>query len=138
VEENGSLKTMIVDDEEDNLSLYKDYLSSKGHQVTSSLTANNIMDEYENTHPDITIIDYKLPGKDGIDAAIELLTKYPSAPILFVTAYDNLNKEILRNHIFENKHIDILLKPVKLIKIETCMFNLVYKDKDSIIPHLRN
>lgn len=46
--------------------------------------------------------------------------------------------EILKNHIFEDKHIEILLKPVKLIKIETCMFDVVYKDKDSIIPHLTN
>jgi DNA-binding response OmpR family regulator len=57
-------KVMIVEDEQDILLLYKDYLKSKGHFViVSSTTADEVLVDYEKYAPDIVIIDYKLPGK---------------------------------------------------------------------------
>ena len=57
-------KVMIVEDEQDILLLYKDYLKSKGHFViVSSTTADEVLADYEKYAPDIVIIDYKLPGK---------------------------------------------------------------------------
>jgi DNA-binding NtrC family response regulator len=123
------LKIMIIEDEEDILILYKDYLNSRGHDVVcSSLNANNIMADFEKNLPDISLIDYRLLGhKSGIDAAIEILTKYPLSPILFITAYEPFRKEILNNPFFEDKSIDVLIKPVRLNEIEKVMLNLVKK-----------
>ena len=45
--------------------------------------------------PDIYLIDYRLPGnKNGIDVATEILNKFPSASILFITAYELLLRDI--------------------------------------------
>ncbi|MFN2435234.1 MAG: hypothetical protein ABR515_07650 [Nitrososphaeraceae archaeon] len=74
------------------------------------------------------MIDYRLPGnKNGIEVAIEILIKFPTAPILFITAYENLQKEISKNPIFYDKNVQVLLKPVKLDKIEDVMVNLMNK-----------
>ena len=96
------LKIMIVEDEEDILILYKDFLSSKGHDVTTTyLNGDDMIKEIDSVKSEIYLIDYRLPGnKNGIEVAIEILIKFPTAPILFITAYENLQKEISKNPIF--------------------------------------
>lgn len=121
---------MMLEDDEDILTLYNDYLSSKGHQVVNKYkSANNILEDIDKECPDIFLIDYKLPGnKNGIEIAVEILNKFPSANILFITAYELLDRELLDNRIFDGKNIQVLLKPIKLHEIENSMVNLVNKN----------
>ena len=121
------LKVMIIEDEQDILLLYKDYLINRGHQVlVTSTSASEITSDYDKVKPDITIIDYKLPGKkDGIQAAAQIYSKYPSAAILIVTAYDTVIDEVSKNTIFENKNFNILIKPVKLFILEGEMYKVL-------------
>jgi DNA-binding response OmpR family regulator len=121
------LNIMILEDEEDILILYKDYLSGRGHDVVSTyLTANNVLSEFGEKLPDICLVDYRLPGKtNGLDAATEILNKFPSMPILFVTAYEPLVREIKLNTFLEDKKISVFVKPVMLEEIEKTMMNLV-------------
>jgi hypothetical protein len=46
-------------------------------------------------------------------------------PILFVTAYEPLVREIKLNTFLEDKKISVLVKPVMLEEIEKTMMNLV-------------
>jgi DNA-binding NtrC family response regulator len=127
--EKKQLSIMIIEDEQDILLLYKDYLLSRGHKVlATSTTANEILSDYDRIKPDIAIIDYKLPSeKNGIDAAIQILNKYPSAAILIVTAYETVKKEIARNTFFRDKRVEILIKPLRLALIESSIINIVIK-----------
>lgn len=124
-----SLKIMIVEDDEDNLTLYSDYLSKKGYHVIARYTkANDIKTDLERHSPDIYLINPKLPGnKTGTEVAIEILDIYPSAPILFITADNRQPVEIKKNPKLRDKKVDVLLKPVKLEKIEHSILNLVNK-----------
>ncbi len=125
------LKVVIVEDEEDILRLFSDYLSSQGHHILSCYTnANDAISSLGKGEPDIFLIDYRLPGgKNGIDLAIEILTKYPLMPILFITAYEPLKAEVVKYSIFQGKKIQILLKPVTLPEIEITMLNLVTNNR---------
>jgi len=124
-----SLKIMIVEDDEDILTLYSDYLSRKGYQVIARYTkGNNIKSDLERYLPDLYLINSKLPGKKtGTEVATEILNVYPSAPILFITADYRQPEEIEKNPIFRDKKVDVLLKPVKLDEIEHSIINLVNK-----------
>jgi len=120
---------MIVEDDEDILTLYSDYLSRKGYQVIARYTkGNNIKSDLERYLPDLYLINSKLPGKKtGTEVATEILDVYPSAPILFITADYRQPEEIEKNPIFRDKKVDVLLKPVKLDEIEHSIINLVNK-----------
>jgi DNA-binding NarL/FixJ family response regulator len=86
------------------------------------------MDDIKEHTPDIYLIDYKLPGsKNGIDAAIEILTEFPSAPILFVTADERTARIISKNPLLTNNRVTVVLKPIKLDKLEKTMLQLVNK-----------
>jgi DNA-binding LytR/AlgR family response regulator len=125
-EKPKKLKIMIIEDEEDILILYSDFLRVLDHEIVcNSLHANHIMSDFEKYVPDICLIDYKIPGhKSGMDAAIEILTKYPLTPIMFITAYDQFQKEINDNAFFKDKNIRILIKPVRLTEIEKIILEL--------------
>lgn len=127
--ERKQFSIMIIEDEQDILLLYKDYLLSKGHNVVAtSTTANEILSDYDRIRPDVAIIDYKLPAdKNGIDAAIQIIEKYPSAAILIVTAYETVTKEIAKISLFDNKRVEVLIKPLRLAQLENSIVNIVNK-----------
>ena len=127
--EKKRFSIMIIEDEQDILLLYKDYLLSKGHNVVAtSTTANEIISDYDRIRPDVAIIDYKLPAdKNGIDAAIQIIEKYPSAAILIVTAYETVTKEIGKISLFDNKRVEVLIKPLRLAQLESSIVNIVNK-----------
>ena len=127
--EKKQFNIMIIEDEQDILLLYKDYLLSRGHKiVATSTTANEILSDYDRIQPDVAIIDYKLPNnKNGIDAAIQILDKYPSAAILIVTAYETVKKEIAKRSLFDNKRVEVLIKPLRLAQLETSIVDIVSK-----------
>ncbi|HEX6673182.1 MAG TPA: response regulator [Nitrososphaeraceae archaeon] len=113
-------KVMIIEDEIDILLLYKDYLNNKGFSVlATSTTANEALKDYENFYPNMIILDYNLPGKlSGLEAAKQILTRYPSVPIIIVTAYETVKNEMSKDHFFADKKIVLLLKPIKLHILE--------------------
>ena len=117
----------ILDDEEDILNLYSDYLSSMGHRVIRTyVNADTILEDINIEPPDVYIIDYRLLGNmNGIEVAIEILNKFPSACIIFITAFELVKKEISKRDIFQDKNIDVLIKPVKLHAIQNTIINLI-------------
>ena len=123
------LKIMIVEDDEDNLTLYTDYLSRKGYRVIARYTkGNDIKTELERNLPDVYLINSKLPGKKtGTEVATEILDVYPSAPILFITADNTQPEKIEKNPKFRDKKVEVLMKPVKLSEIEHSIIELVNK-----------
>jgi DNA-binding NtrC family response regulator len=120
---------MILDDEEDILTLYSDYLLCMGHRVLKAyVNADTILDDIEIERPDVYIIDYRLLGNmNGIEVEVEILNKFPSACIIFITAFQLLELEIAKNDIFYDKNIDVLIKPVKLDQIQNSLIHLLSK-----------
>ena len=124
--EKKHLSIMIIEDEQDILLLYKDYLLSRGHNVVAtSTTANEILSDYDRIRPDVAIIDYKLPNdNNGLDAALQILNKYPSAAILIVTAYETVTKEITKMPFLDNKRVEVLIKPLRLAQLENSIMTI--------------
>ena len=123
---------MILDDEEDILKLYGDYLSHMGNRVLNAyVNADTILDDIEIERPDVYIIDYRLLGNmNGIEVAVEILNKFPSSCILFITAFEFLEQEISKQEIFFDKNIDVLIKPVKLSRIQNSLTNLLSRTEN--------
>ena len=118
---------MIVEDEQDLLTLYKDFLKNKGYSVlVTNTTATHIMDDYTEFRPDLIILDYRLPDeKNGIDAAKEILLTYPSVPILLTTAYDSIKDVFNNEELFKDKRITLAIKPIRLFILDKLIKQLI-------------
>lgn len=115
-QQNKIQTIMIIEDEEDILLVYKDYLERKGYRIeVSAPTANEVLRDYELYMPDLVIVDYRLRGSlNGLEAAENILRKYDTAKILLITAHENVRKEIQENKFFTDKNVFFLAKPVQL------------------------
>lgn len=127
--ENKNIKIMIIEDDLDILLLYKDYLINKGFLVSAtSTTANEALKDYENFYPNLIILDYNLPGKTtGLEAARQILGRYPNVPIIIITAYEIVKNELSQDQFFTDKKIILLSKPIKLHILENNIKNLLIK-----------
>ena len=121
------LKIIIIEGDDDNLSLYSDYLSNRGYDVIARYTkGNNILSDVEKQPPDVFVLDLKLSGNEsGTEVATEILDVYPSAPILMTTADYGQPAVVKKHPKLCDKKVEVLLKPVKLDQIENTIMNLV-------------
>jgi DNA-binding response OmpR family regulator len=113
-------KVMIVEDEQDLLILYKDYLEKKGCEVmVTSTTADEILVDYNAYQPDLLIMDYKLPGiRNGLQAAKVILTTHSAAKIIILTAFDKVRQEMKSDTFFSDKNIKVLIKPIQMSQLK--------------------
>jgi CheY-like chemotaxis protein len=81
-------KALVIDDNENNLTLERDLLEVAGFEVFTALNATSGIALARKELPDIIIMDMRLPDMRGSDAAKILLqgVETRDIPIVFVTA----------------------------------------------------
>jgi two-component system, cell cycle response regulator DivK len=81
-------KALVIDDNENNLTLEKDLLEVAGFEVFVAENASSGIALAKRERPDIIIMDMRLPDMRGSDAAKILLQDNDTRdiPIVFVTA----------------------------------------------------
>jgi two-component system, response regulator PdtaR len=81
------LKILIADDESIRLLSLRAQLTALGHRVVAeAATGSEAVSLAERTHPDLAILDIKMPLMDGIEAA-QRITEARAIPIILLTAY---------------------------------------------------
>ncbi|MCS6801935.1 MAG: response regulator [Chloroflexota bacterium] len=82
-----SLRVLIADDEALRLLSLRQQLEGMGHQVVGeATTGEEAVALARELKPDLLIMDIRMPGMDGIDAAKQITAERP-VPIVLVTAY---------------------------------------------------
>jgi two-component system cell cycle response regulator DivK len=80
---------LIVEDDERNLVLVRDLLQVKGYRTLEATTAAEGTALAAAHHPDLVLMDIRLPGEDGV-AALRRLRAAPdlaSLPVVALTAF---------------------------------------------------
>jgi AmiR/NasT family two-component response regulator len=82
-----AFRVVIADDEPELLEFYRSVLTSLGHTVVAQASCGEeLVDRCRAAHPDLVMSDIKMPGKDGVQAVMEVFRHAPVRVIL-VTAY---------------------------------------------------
>lgn len=80
-------RVLIADDDEAVRSLLRAQIERLGHEVVGEASdGRKAVELAETLRPDMAILDIRMPGHDGIDAANEILDKAP-CPVIFLTGY---------------------------------------------------
>ena len=119
-------KILLVDDDEwirDSLTLYFD---TEGCQMIAVETAEEGMELLKQQDYDIILLDYKLPGIDGLTFSREIQDIRPDAIKILITAYKN--KKIVSEAV--NVGIqDLIDKPFTIKTIEDSMLRLIQRNE---------
>jgi len=82
-------KILIVEDNADNLKLFRAVLSIRGHAVAGLPGGEGLVAAYRAEAPDIVLLDIQLPGADGYQLLGVLRSAVPVglAPVVALTAH---------------------------------------------------
>jgi len=122
-------KILLVDDDEwirDSLSLY---FGTEGCHMMTVETAEEGMELLKQQGYDIILIDYKLPGMDGLTFSKKIQEMYPDTKKILITAYKT--KEVVS----EARQIgiqDFIDKPFTIHTIEDSLSRLIQRNEKQI------
>ena len=89
-----SAKVLVVDDTDHVRHMLVDMLQLDGFDVVGqAASGDRAVTMVDDTNPDVIVMDYKMPGMDGLSAARLIRETRPSQPIILYTAYLDANLE---------------------------------------------
>ena len=114
------MKILIADDEplaRERLShLIKEMdLHYQSYEAANGLEAIEQVNQHE---PDVVLMDIRMPGMNGLEAAQHLVKMDSPPAIIFTTAYDEYALQA-----FESQAVDYLLKPIRKERLEKALSN---------------
>ena len=112
------MKILIVDDEplaRERLQRHIQEIESD-YEIIEAENGLTALQQSEEHTPDIVLLDIRMPGMDGIEAAGKLSELETSPAIIFTTAYDEYALDA-----FDAHAIAYLLKPIRKEKLEKAL-----------------
>jgi two-component system cell cycle response regulator DivK len=84
-----SKRVLVVEDQEDNMHIMNDMLTSAGYEVIKAVTGPEGVAMAESEVPDLILMDIQLPGIDGYEATRQIKgnADLRHIPIVAVTSY---------------------------------------------------
>ncbi|MEW1738771.1 response regulator transcription factor [Nocardia beijingensis] len=87
-------RVLIVDDEPMIIELLAVSLRFQGFEVATALSGTEALDRARTFRPDALILDVMMPGMDGFGMLRRLRADGVSAPVLFLTARDDVDDKL--------------------------------------------
>lgn len=112
------LKVLIVDDEPPARERLRSLLDEIGDSevVGEAGSGAEALSQATALSPDVVLLDVRMPGMDGIEAARHLSTLEEPPAVIFTTAYDQYAVNA-----FETRAVGYLLKPIRKEKLAAAL-----------------
>jgi two-component system response regulator AlgR len=104
------MRVLIVDDEKLARERLKELLGDIGGYtvVGEAMNGAEAVEKASELNPDVLLMDIRMPGMDGLEAAMHLMGMEHPPSVIFTTAYDQHALDA-----FEVNAVDYLLKPIR-------------------------
>ena len=81
------MKILIAEDAESVRCALRMVMEYLGHEVVGLATdGEDVLEKYERTHPELVLMDVRMPRMDGLTCTTLLAKRDPNAKVLIVTA----------------------------------------------------
>ena len=107
---------LVVDDIPANLALLLDALSQAGYRVLVAESGEGALAQVEHEVPDLILLDFMLPGINGLEVCCRLKTQSGLAdvPVIFLTAVDEVGEKV---RALEAGAVDYVTKPIQTAEV---------------------
>ena len=105
-------KILLVDDDTQFLEATEYMLKYENYEVITAKTGEEAIKKYKETHPDIVLMDLKMPILNGYDAFFKIKKDHTDAKIVFTSAYAINNQEFKKAQ--DSGLFGLLTKPFDL------------------------
>jgi two-component system response regulator MprA len=125
-------KILIIEDDEGILRFLRRGMSFEGYQVETSIDGQDGLNKAREWHPDLVILDWMLPGMDGLEVCRRLRGSGP-LPILMLTAKDMVQDRVQG---LDSGADDYMVKPFELDELLARVRALLRRTQPERIPVL--
>ena len=112
---------LIIDNEIGLCEIMREYFETKGYLVIYSLTGGGGLDAFEESNPDIVILEAELNDIKGFDVYEKIRAINPKTKILVTTSSPGQIEYFLEKKL---AGVQFLLKPISLSRLCKIMDNL--------------
>lgn len=107
---------LVVDDNEDNANIIRDYLEARGYPITVAYDGDEAMSMFESVKPSIVLLDVMMPGRDGWQVCREMKAS-PYGRQIRVIMVTALQDWMDKRQALETGADDYVEKPFELAKL---------------------
>jgi len=83
-------KILIVDDEPFNLDLLEQELTDRGYVVERARDGAEALRKIDSLRPDVMLLDYMMPGMNGLEVLGEVQSSGSDVPVIMMTAHGSI------------------------------------------------
>jgi DNA-binding NtrC family response regulator len=119
-----SEKVLLVDDEEDFLEAMSERMRGRDMEVITASSAREAFEKIESDTFDAIILDFQMPGMDGMETLKSIKAKRPESQIILLTGYATVEKGVeamkigAADFLEKPADLEVLSKKIKQAKAE--------------------
>lgn len=106
---------LIIEDEAVLAKNIRLYLERSGFEVRTAESAEDGQQQIDEFSPDIVVLDYQLPGRNGLDFLATLHRQNPGIPVIMLTGQASVDMAV---EAMKLGAVDFLTKPLALGKLK--------------------
>ncbi len=104
-------KILIVDDEKNIRTLFRDELEEEGYLVQTAGSGKDALERIEQDTPDLVVLDVRMEDMTGLEVLAEIRKIHDSLPVIMCTAVRGLEDDFT---VWDAHVSDYITKPVDL------------------------
>lgn len=105
------LSILVVEDGQSQRVMLRDFLRSEGHTVAEAENGESAIKIIQDGHYDLILLDYKMPGMDGLQVLKEIKRINHEIDVVIITAYGTIETAV---EAIKVGAVDYITKPVEL------------------------
>ncbi len=108
------LRILVVDDDQDFAESLADIFEDLGHEVELAFDGETAVERFQAEQFDLTFMDLKLPGINGIESFSAIQRLHPAAKVIMMSGY---GVEPVLQQALEQGALAILPKPIDMNRV---------------------
>ncbi len=130
--ENKTKKILIIDDDIKLIELLSEYLGGNQFEVSYVQDGLNAIEDIKNHMPDLIILDYMMPGKDGLEVLRDIRVHH-DLPVIMLTAKGDDTDKIVGLELGADDYLSKPFNPRELLaRIKAILRRQVTPSLDNI------
>src|SRR3989339_1974491 len=104
------LNILVVDDGRSQREMLRDFLKKEGHSVGEAESGPLAIQQVRDGHYDLLLLDYKMPGMDGMEVLQSVKQINPEIDVVIITAFGTIEPAV---DAMKAGALDYITKPVE-------------------------